>query len=318
MYAQYAIDRTMLSRLNEAAQQEVMRFHGREGIYNHNKVQSTLVGLMSEYAVRCLYREGNVPAHMSTTARGFRDPDIVIPQERTEEVKAWTLGYIYDKWGNTVKPSHAEHYERVGRSRIWFCEADPPRALSVFMVGRPLLRCLRATSSSLTVALAIGTTMLKCFTELARSCLGLKNTMQMRGGGEMPKADLQARLTYLVSQEGGVRAAARRSNIPYSTFRRILNDENKATKANRDKINRSFVVWLLLRLNAVKRAEKVQVLPSLMRKRLANWSLPTENRGFRLASLLALTSSIPKWVVKSATIRPMVVEEAWMKQRATC
>jgi len=56
----------------------------------------------------------------------------------------------------------------------------------------------------------------------------------------MPKADLQARLTYLVSQEGGVRAAARRSNIPYSTFRRILNDENKATKANRDKINRSF------------------------------------------------------------------------------
>jgi len=125
MYAEYEIANPMMCRLNEFAQQEVMKFQGREGIYNHNKVQSTLVGLMSEYAVRGLYRQGGVQAHMSQTARGFRDPDIVIPGGRTEEVKAWTLGYIWDTWGKTVKPSHAEFYEARGRERIWFCEADP-------------------------------------------------------------------------------------------------------------------------------------------------------------------------------------------------
>lgn len=54
------------------------------------------------------------------------------------------------------------------------------------------------------------------------------------------KSDIPNRLRYLVSQEGGVRAAARSINIPYSTYRRLLTGENEPTSLNRDRINRRF------------------------------------------------------------------------------
>lgn len=69
----------------------------------------------------------------------------------------------------------------------------------------------------------------------------------------MAKSDIQGRLGYLVSQEGGVRAAARRANIPYSTFRRLYLGENQPSKSNRNRVNRAY---RRLAPEAVKRREK--------------------------------------------------------------
>ena len=52
--------------------------------------------------------------------------------------------------------------------------------------------------------------------------------------------DIQARAVYLVSKAGGVRAAAREANMPYSTFRRAYTGEAKTSPANRRKLNQTY------------------------------------------------------------------------------
>ena len=55
----------------------------------------------------------------------------------------------------------------------------------------------------------------------------------------MPKADIQARAAYLVSQYGGYRGASRATGIPRSTLTRIAKGQ-EPTKRNRERLNRQF------------------------------------------------------------------------------
>lgn len=68
----------------------------------------------------------------------------------------------------------------------------------------------------------------------------------------MAKSNLAARLAYLVSQEGSIRAASRKTGIPRTTFKRIL-DGSEPTAKNRTKVNRQF---RRLAPEEVKRREK--------------------------------------------------------------
>lgn len=130
MVVAYTIDGTTLARMRTWAENEVARFGGG-GIYGHNEVDTTLRGVMGEWAVRCLYREGGIEARWNASSA---EPDISVPRHETidgvinpnrcEEVKSWANGFSYDNFGNTVRPTHAERYERRGRSRIWFCSCD--------------------------------------------------------------------------------------------------------------------------------------------------------------------------------------------------
>lgn len=132
MVVELKIDRTKLARMTAWANAEVAHFARRGGgLYGHNDVDKTLKGCMGEYAVRTLYRQGNIQAHQ-TLSREINAPDITVPSHtiltsiepaRCEEVKTWDA-FHWERFGKTIRPSHAKKYADRGRSRVWFCSAD--------------------------------------------------------------------------------------------------------------------------------------------------------------------------------------------------
>lgn len=129
MVVKHEISLETVAKMRAKAEKDVLAFRG-VGLYGHNEVETALRGIMGEWAVRCKYREGGVQAHWNDKNT---HPDISIPAHtlldgehdaRCEEVKTWAHGYIWDNYGKTVRPRHAEKYERKDRDKIWFCSAD--------------------------------------------------------------------------------------------------------------------------------------------------------------------------------------------------
>ena len=106
---------------------EVAKHIGHYPEYGHNKVTNTLCGVMGEFAVRQLYRVGGCEARQ--TLKGH-EPDLIVPDvcgnggQRLEEVKSWQSGYSWDRFGKTIRITHADDYHAKGRDRVWFCEVD--------------------------------------------------------------------------------------------------------------------------------------------------------------------------------------------------
>jgi len=118
----------VMRKMRAWSEQEVAKHS--DPLYGHNDPEPTMRGVMGEYAVRELYRHGGIQAKQNLAKF---DPDLTIPKHMTlqgeqparcEEVKSWADGYIYDKWGNTVRPSQANRYHAKGRARVWFCSCD--------------------------------------------------------------------------------------------------------------------------------------------------------------------------------------------------
>lgn len=133
------ISQEVYVKMVKKAQDHILQFNGVG--YGHNSTDSQVIAWMSEYAVRNLYREGGVEAHQNITDPNA--PDLTIPAHRDihmtefntrhEEVKCWK-SHNWLEFGCTVRPHHAEKYERKGRARVWFCEVDLS-ALTVVVHG---------------------------------------------------------------------------------------------------------------------------------------------------------------------------------------
>lgn len=145
------ISQEVFMKMQTKAQDHILQFNGNG--YGHNNTDSQVIAWMSEYAVRNLYREGGVNCHQNI--KDANAPDLTIPvskslatfcnvkgslfdeevirEARHEEVKCWK-SHNWLEFGCTVRPHHAEKYERKGRARVWFCEVDM-RALTVIVHG---------------------------------------------------------------------------------------------------------------------------------------------------------------------------------------
>jgi len=125
------ISQEVFVAMRKKAEHHIKGFNGTG--YGHNDVDPQIMAWMSEYAVRNLYREGGINCHQNINDPD--SPDLTIPAHNTlsthvgqtgrhEEVKCWKAGYSWSNFGCTVRPFHAEKYERKGRARVWFCEVD--------------------------------------------------------------------------------------------------------------------------------------------------------------------------------------------------
>ena len=112
------VDEATYRKMMRWAEHEVSKFN--TPLYGHNDIKPTLRGCMGEYAVRELYKKGGIKAFQNLHKD---EPDISIPSlERNEEVKSWAAGFIYDEWGNTIRPAQLKKYIAKKRARVWFCE----------------------------------------------------------------------------------------------------------------------------------------------------------------------------------------------------